>query len=209
LAGGAIQSMQVLDARPLFSQGQLGAALVHYRYTLLPQRDIAFRSLCPPALQAQSQVSMKGAGLIMTFPLAFNPALVANYPDLAVANVWTYVYRLAEAPDALFTKNVATYAKIFESYKVDIQALNENYRQQQQAFEQMNAQTREMGRTWILTLGNEGEYNTREHPEPRVMERKYCPGGTDLYICLGDSELRCYTPSQTVGRQCERAYLLH
>jgi len=204
LAGGAIQSMHVLDTRPLFSQRQLGAALIHYRYTLLPHRDSAFQSLLPPALQAQTQVPMEGAALIMTFPLAFDPALVANFPDLAVANVWSYVYRLAEAPDALFIKNVATYAKIFATYRVDLQALNENYRQQQQVFEQMNEQTQETGRQWILTLGNEGEYNSHEHPEPRITERKTCSGGTELYIC--GSVLQCYTGSQALQRGCEKAY---
>jgi hypothetical protein len=207
LAGGAIQNMRVSDYRVLFSQGQLGVGLIHYQFVLLPQRDIVFQSMLPPVLRAQRLVPMEGGALIMTFPLRFNEAIVRNYPNLAVGNVWTFIYRAAEAPQPLFSRNVATYAKIFASYKVDIRALQENYRQQQQVFEQMNQQTRETGYTWWLRLGGLFEGVTTNHPEPGVWSWPPGCATTKIYICGNEAE--CLYESDAQRRGCSPVKITH
>ncbi len=197
VAGGAIQNMRILGSRELVSQGQLGAALVHYQYTLLPHQDPAFQSTLNPALLTQNQILMEGVALIMTFPPLINSFLPAM-------NQWDGASWSAEAPQSLFVRNIGIYAKIFDTYQVDFMALKDVSRQEAESWKKLNDTTREIGNNFLLSAAGQAEWVGSEDRERRIMEDKACSNGTSRYIC--GNHIECLTRAEAAPRRdCQEA----
>ena len=172
ISGGAVQSVRILQYETLASFGGATAAFIRYEYILLPHGDPLFAGQVNPVLLRQNQVQMQGAGLIITFPPLFNPLQTQAFPDLSVANQWWFVSRTIEAPASVFNKNRGIYSRIWESYTVSIQALQQSGREQLQAFEQMNRITESNGYVWRCVLDGPTYWWQRQNQAAFCSDKK-------------------------------------
>jgi hypothetical protein len=112
IAGGAMQSVRIVETRPLSGNG----ALVLYDYVLQPQRDALLSTILPPALRRYQQVPMRAAAFLFTTPASV----------MGVASIWSVFYQSVEAPQQVFARDGAMYERVFQSFSLNMQAVQAN-----------------------------------------------------------------------------------
>ncbi len=116
LGAGLFQEMRILGSMDPGS-GQTStnipgvrAALVYYRYTLMPQQGNDFlRSRLPRALVNQSRVPMAAEALVVTI----------EPDDNGIFNSWTIIAVGGEGPPQFFRRNIGLYWRILGSIRYD------------------------------------------------------------------------------------------
>jgi len=182
IAGGGLQNLRILGYRQLSAQGGVPVMLIRYQSTLFPQRDAAFASLLAPALRTQVQVTTETVAVIWS-------------PVNSDGLTWHFLYVMISAPQSVFERNQALYARIYQTFRFIPAGLAQKIRNNQRAQEiadGMNATMREVGQQQWRGLGDlvqgqeEGGGPRTDIPNPGS-----CSGGA-IYKCGDDPYPRCY-----------------
>jgi hypothetical protein len=118
ISGGAMQNVRLRSSRRMPNT----ATDVVYDYVLFPQRDPVSRTGLPPALQRVGEIVMRGEMQIILLP---------GMP-VGVARTWGFLYSAAAAPQSIYSRNAAEYARMFQSIKINNAAAQQSANAQQQ-----------------------------------------------------------------------------